>query len=268
MQTSGTSHAEPANTWLFADALPMPKRHLKVVQYLPPEGEPQTCAAIWSEGGYVHLASPLARIRRGVLDPQPYVRMFPDAVGSIEAFEETMTWLDAACYAATDPVQVEAACRQHPEWRLQCIGYDGSDATLLGMGALIRAAEKVNAMPEPVMRDCLLELIKQILKNEPELVGAQIESTFPDGNDVATLDLGLDTEVLVTLHAGIVSTDMIREGLLAHHRMSDQSGGWAQCLLVLPEIELDHPVFMTSRVVITNLNPDNVRAALVHMDQR
>lgn len=245
-----------------------PKRHLKVVQYLPLNGEPTACAAIWSEGGYVHLASPLARTRRGVLDPQPYVRMFPDALALIDAFEETMTWLDAACYAATDPRQVEAACRQHPEWRLQCVRYDGSDATLLGMGGLIRAAEKVVPMSEPVMRNCLLELIKQILKSEPELAGAQINSTFPNGTDVATLELGLDSVVLVTLLADLVSTDMIRQGLLAHHRMSDAHKGWAQCLLVLPELEMDQPVFMTSRVVVTNLNPGNVRAALVHMDQR
>ena len=118
----------------------MPKRHLKVVQYLPPDGEPTACAAIWSEGGYVHLASPLARTRRGVPDAPRHPRTFPEAVASIDAFEETMTWLDAACYAATNPRQVEAACRQHPEWRLQCVRYDGGDATLLGMGALLRAA--------------------------------------------------------------------------------------------------------------------------------
>jgi hypothetical protein len=202
------------------------------------------------------------------LDPQPYVRLFPNAVASLEAFEETMTWLDATCYAATDPRQVQAACQQHPEWRLQCVRYDGSDATLLGMGGLVRAAETVKSLPESIMRDCLLELIRQIFKNEPKLVGAQIESPFADGNDVVTLDLGLNSVVLVTLHTGIASTDMISQGLAAHHRMSDRDEGWAQCLLVLPEFEVDHPVFLTSRVVVTDLTLDNVRAALVHMDQR
>ena len=100
------------------------------------------------------------------------------------------------------------------------------------------------------------------------MVGAQIEATFTEGADVATLDLGLDSMVHVMLQTNIASTDVIRHGLLAHHRMSDKHKGWAQCLLVIPELEIDHPMFMTSRVVITNLNPDNVRAALVHMDQR
>jgi hypothetical protein len=245
-----------------------PSRHLKLVQYLPPGGEPHVCAALWREGNHVHLASPLLRTRHGVRDPQAYVRQFPDALASIETFEETMTWLDAACYAASDPREVEMACEQHPEWRLHCIRYDGSDATLVGLGGLIRAAEKAGPLPEPIMRDCLLEIIRQILKNDPELVGDQIETTFHEGDDVAKLELGLDRAALVTLLRNIASTDVVRQGLLAHHRMTDQHKGWAQCLLVLPDLEIDLPMFFTSRVVITNMDPDNVRAALVCMAKR
>ena len=242
-----------------------PSHHLKLVQYLPPGGEPHACAAIWREGDHVHLASPLLRTRHGVLDPQPYVRQFPDALASIDAFEETMTWLDAACYAASDPREVQTACEQHPEWLLRCVRYDGSDATLLGLAGLIRAAEKVGPLPEPIMRDCLLEIVKQILKNDPELVDAQIETTFHEGDDVAKLELGLDRAVLVTLRRNITSTDVVRQGLLAQYRMTDQHKGWAQCLLVLPDLKIDQPMFVTSRVVITNMDPDNVRAALVHL---
>jgi hypothetical protein len=58
---------------------------LKLVQYLPRGGQPHVCAAIWCEGGRVHLVSPLLRTRRGVRDPQSYARQFPDGLASIDA---------------------------------------------------------------------------------------------------------------------------------------------------------------------------------------
>jgi len=238
------------------------------VQYLPPGGEAHVCAAIWREGERVHVASPLLRVHNGVRDPEPYVRQFPDALGSIDAFAETMTWLDAACYAATDPSEVETACEQHPEWRLRCVPYDGGDASLLGLASLIRAAGKVGPLPQPIMRDCLLEIVAQILKGDPELFLAQIEATFHEGDGVATLELGLDRLVLVTLRANVASSSLVRETLLAHRRMIDQHKGWAQCLLVLPDLEIGQPMVMTSRVVITNMESETIRAALVRMAKR
>ena len=118
------------------------------------------------------------------------------------------------------------------------------------------------------MRNRLLELINRILKTEPRLTGARVGSSFQDGNDLVILDLGLVSAVLVTLQADIASTNMIRQSLLTHHQMSEARAGWTRCLLVLPELEMDHPIFMTSRVVVSNLNPNNVHIALVHMGQR
>jgi hypothetical protein len=239
--------------------------HLKLIQYLPPGGVPHVCAAIWREGDHVQLASPLLRTRRGVRDPRSYVRQFPDGLASIDAFEDTMTWLEAACYAATDPREVESACQQHPEWQLHCIRYDGGDITLLGLAGLIRAAERIDPLPESVVRDCLLELIKQILRNDPVLAGAQIDKAFRDGDNVASLDLGSERQVQVTVLRNIAATDLVREGLLAHHRMTDKRSGWTQCLLVLPDLDIERPMFMTSRVAITSMDPEHMRASLVHM---
>ena len=247
---------------------PQPSHHLKLVQFLPPGEEPHVCAALWREGDYVRLASPLMRARRGVWDPKAYVRQFPDALLSIDAFEEAMTWLDAACYAAADPREVEATCLQHPEWQLRCIRYNGSDANLLGLAGLIRAAETEGPFPEPIVRDCLLEVIRQILKNDPDLAMAQIESTSHEGDDIATLDLGLDRAVLVTLLTNIVSMDVVRQGQLAHDRMAATNNGWGQCLLVLPDLQINQPMFITPQVVITDMDTDQIRAALVHMAKR
>lgn len=252
--------AKPLNT-----TAPARTRHMKMVQYLPPNGAPSACAAIWGQDGYVHLTSPLAHTHGGVVDPWPYVRMFPEVVASIDAFEETMTWLDAACYAATDPRQVEAACRENPEWRLQCVRYDGSDTTLLGLGRLIRAAVGLKSIPQAVMREHLLGLIQQILKSEPGLSGAHISSTVTDGNAVATLDLGFDNTVRVSLRTDILSAEQLSDINAEQYRTSEVKQDGVHNLLVLAQLEMAHPVVMASQLVVTDLNPANVRAALVRM---
>jgi hypothetical protein len=240
---------------------------LKLVQYLPAGDEAVVCAAIWREGDHVHLTSPLLPIRHGVRDPRAYMRQFPQGLASIDAFEETMAWLDAACYAAADPREVELACAEHPEWQLRCIRYDGSDATLSGLTGLIHAAENVGPLPAPLRRDCLLELIKQILKRDPQLVGAQIEATFHEGDDVATLEIGSGRAVLVALLASIASSDAVRQGLLAHQRMTEHYKNRVQCLMVAPDLQIDRPMFISARVVITDMDTDHVRAALVRLVQ-
>ena len=175
--------------------------------------------------------------------------------------------IDAACFAAADPREVESACNAHPEWQLRCVRYDGSDASLSGLNGLIRAAEKAGPLPAPVLRECLLELIKQILKNDPELLGAQIEATFREGDDVATLEIGNGRAVLVTLLASVAANDAVRQGLLAHQRMTEHYKSQVQCLLVAPDLQIDRPMFMTARVAITDMEADHLRAALVRLAQ-
>ncbi|CAN7754080.1 MULTISPECIES: hypothetical protein [unclassified Variovorax] len=242
--------------------------NLMLVQFLPPGGEPRVGAALWREGDRVHLAAPLMRARNGVRDPKSFARQFPDALASIDAFEEAMTCLDAACYAAADPHEVDTACQLYPEWRLQCLRYDGSDSSLLGLASLIRAAGTTGSFPKLIMRDCLLEIVRQILKNAPELAAVQIESTSQEGDDVATLDLGLDGPVVVTLLTNIASTDVVRQGVLAHHRMTDPNSAHVQCLLVVPNLQISQPTFLTPRVVIANMDTEHIRASLVHMAKR
>ena len=239
-----------------------------LVQFLPPGGNPQVCAAIWREGDFVRLASPLMRTRHGVKDLRAFARQFPDALASIDAFEEAMTCLDAACYAAVDPHDVDTACQLYPEWRLQCVRYDVSDSSLLGLASLIRAAGTTGSFPRLITRDCLLEIVRQILKNAPELAAVQIESTPQEGNDVATLDLGLDRAAVVTLLTNIASTDVVWQGVLAHHRLTETSSAHAQCLLVFPNLQISQPTFLTPRVAIANMDTEHIRASLLHMAKR
>ena len=46
------------------------------------------------------------------------------------------------------------------------------------------------------------------------------------------------------------------------------SNARTQCLLVLPNLQINQPTFLTPRVAITNMNTDHIRAALVRMASR
>lgn len=243
------------------------RHHLKLVQYEPPGAQPHVCAAIWCDGERVQLASPL-REQSGEPDPGRYQREFPDVFASVGAFEEALAWLDAACFAAADPREVQKACERHPEWFLRCVRCDENTAAAPGLAGLVRATEKVTPLPASIMRVCLLEIVKQILKSEPYLSDARLETTFHDGNDIAVLSLVAGPALFVTMRRGITPTDAVRQGRLAHDRVSSYCKGWKRCLLVLPDIDIDQPMFMTPQVVVTNMDPVNIRAALVRMSNR
>ena len=78
----------------------------------------------------------------------------------------------------------------------------------------------------------------------------------------------LSRALFVTMRRGIAPTDAVRQGLLAHDRVNACFKGWKRCLLVLPDIEIDQPMFMTPKVVVTNIDPVQIRAALARMANR
>lgn len=80
------------------------------------------CGALWWHGREVHLLAPA--LRRGKSS---------SLLGSV------LGWLDAACFAASDPRQVSRTCVENPEWHLRCLPFDGSDRALRALGVLIRA---------------------------------------------------------------------------------------------------------------------------------
>jgi hypothetical protein len=255
------SRTAAASTWARSH------HQLMLVQYEPPGTLPHVCAAIWREGEHVQLASPL-REQVDAPDPGRYRREFPDAFASVGAFEQTLVWLDAACYAAGDPGEVDEACAHHPEWFLRCVRCDESTVAAPGLAGLIRATEKVSPLPPAIMRVCLLEIIKQVLHNNACLSETRIETTFHDGDDVALLKFRLGRALLVTMRRGIAPTDAVGQGLLTHDRVNACCKVRKRCLLVLPDIDIDHPMVITSQVVVSNLDPVNVRAALLHLSDR
>jgi len=78
------------------------------------------CGALWRHGSEVHLLAPALRRETG-----------SSLLGSV------LGWLDAACFAASDPRQVSRTCAANPEWHLRCSPFDGSDRALRALGELI-----------------------------------------------------------------------------------------------------------------------------------
>jgi len=94
---------------------------LKLVEFIQPgTQEPSVCGALWRHGSEVHLLAPALRCGEG-----------SSLLGSV------LGWLDAACFAASDPRQVSRTCAANPEWHLRCSPFDGSDRALRALGELI-----------------------------------------------------------------------------------------------------------------------------------
>ena len=143
-------------------------------------------------------------------------------------------------------------------WRRVAVGAEG----------LIRAAERGALPPKALMRDCLLELIKQILKHDPTLVDAKLDATLDQEDGVATLEIGLDRVVRVTLLPDAEPNDVDRRAKLAHRRMMTVGNGWMQCLLVVPSLDIQEPMFITPRVVVVAVDSRQIWSSLARMAQR
>ena len=242
---------------------------LHLIHYRPHGCEAQACAAVWEEGGHVRLASPLLRRRDGVLDPQPFARQFSDSLPCLDLFEDVMGWLDAACYAATRCAQVVQACHAHPEWDLRCESFDGSDAALVALRSLVRAASEHAALPPALMRECARMAVHRLLREERRLAGGQLEPIQTDDpDDLGVADLPSGVRVLVSMRHQVRPTQAASLGALAPDRMATLAGGEApadRCLLILPDLDLRRPMLMTPRAAIANLDPIVMREALLRL---
>ena len=242
---------------------------LKVVRYTPAGGTERVCAAVWQSGGNVRLASPLIRPHDGACEPRTFMRRFADAPQALDAFLESMTWLDAACFGASSPGEVAQACRTHPEWQLHCSPYGGTDEAMATLGELFfRSLKKATPMSEPLVRGCVIETVRVAIKTNPALAHIQMNATYASGVNVCSLAAGLDRPLLVTFLEHVASTDIIWRGVLAHQRMRKTTCEWSRCLLVMANATLSAPSFLTPKVVITDLSLDQIGAALMHLARR
>ena len=240
---------------------------LSLIYYQPSGAQTgRTCAAIWEESKQVRLVSPFLRKRQGVLDTQPFIKKFPCAGGAVEPFERAMEWLDSVCYAAKCSAEVLSTCSDAPEWGLRCVPYDTSDRTL-GMGGLSKPLVSDSALLTEVARQCLLQSVERLLKEDSSFSGTEIEILDPDNpkGDVATVHFSNGNALRVCLLKNVSSTDVIRRGILAMDRMAKPEATWQHAILVIPGLEIKQPMYLTKNVTICSLEFSLIHAALSNL---
>jgi hypothetical protein len=122
------------------------------------------------------------------------------------------------------------------------------------------------------MRKRLVELIERLATRDPELVVGHIEvapcAQSAASDDVGLLRLGTHRTVHLTLLPDADPTLAIVEGLRAHHRATRGHSGWHIELIVMPRLQIERPIMLTSRVAIANLDASVIREALLSMSDR
>lgn len=119
------------------------------------------------------------------------------------------------------------------------------------------------------MRTQLFEVLQHLGATHPELHLTELEPLPANGGtNVATLKTGKGCVVWVSLLGDVASTDVVRQGLLAHQRMQDQPMDRAVNVVVIPNVNTSSPIVMSTRVVITNLDPEVIAAGLQRIAQR
>lgn len=122
------------------------------------------------------------------------------------------------------------------------------------------------------MRKRLVDLIERLATRDPELVVGHIEvapcAPSAGSDDVGLLRLGTHRTVHLTLLPDADPTLAIVEGLRAHHRATRGHSGWRIELIVMPRLQIERPIMLTSRVAIANLDASVIREALLSMSDR
>ena len=235
----------------------------KLIQYLADENGERICALAWLEGSRVRLASPAFRAEFASVDPTIYLRILPNAVDRLVAFRTSMGWLDMIAPAAASLDELQRTCEQFPEHRLRCVDYDETDQRLLQLVCLIDSSGLAASMPNVVVRQALLLMLGVIVDELDLYIKTRLRPTPHCGNDLALLELKPDRIVMVTF--GATGDDVLRQGLTAHARIPREPSSWTRSLLVMPDLDIHQPIFVTTRVTVANLSREAITAALLHL---
>lgn len=127
-----------------------------------------------------------------------------------------------------------------------------------GMGVSDKALRKA------VAKRRLLLMVTQVLQEDPEFLGARMDTLESDHatGEVATVVLPGGNVLQICLLKHVTSTDVIRRGILAMDRMAHPDARWQHALLVMPGLDIEQPMFMGKGVAICSLEFAMVRAAM------
>jgi hypothetical protein len=192
-----------------------------------------------------------------------FPRILPNAADRLVAFRTSMEWLAMVAPAAASLDDLQRTFERFPEHRLRCIDYDEADPRLLELACLIDSWPLAGPMPELVLRHALLLMLGVTVDELAPRIKTRLRPTPHCGNDLALLELEPDRIVMVTLSA--TRDDVLRQGLTAHERIPREPSSWTRTLLVMPDLDICQPIFVTTRVTVANLSREVITAALLHV---
>jgi hypothetical protein len=244
--------------------LPASKR-IWLIWYEPSiPGAMRAIGAVWRGERRLHWASPLQRHFEGIFDPLPFMLRFPDAQTELAHFEAAIGWLDAACFGAANPAEIQNACAREPSWRFRCLGYEGLPrgadlASLLGAppGPIHHSAEQV--------RSAALESIEHLVREHPRLRGIPLEPVHGTSMEIARLHVTEGRRVRVIVHPQATRCETTGLALAANDHLRSQGSPGDRALLVLPRYRPHKPLQLTQRVVLIGLEFDMMARALLRL---
>jgi hypothetical protein len=220
--------------------------------------------AVWRDGCRLRWASPLQRRFEGIFDPLPFMLRFPDAQTEVSHFEAAIEWLDAVCFGASDPVEIQRACVNETGWRLHCLCYEGPRrcadlASLLGppTGLSGRFMEQVRA--------AVLEAIEHLAREHPRLRAMPLEPVHGPSMEVARLHVTEGRRVRVIVHPQATRSETTNLALVADDHLRSQTSHGDRALLVLPHYRPRRLLQLTHRVAIVGLQFDSMARALFQL---
>jgi hypothetical protein len=109
----------------------------------------------------------------------------------------------------------------------------------------------------------LLDVLNSIRSAHPDLQIADMKDFHVDATDEgATLEFKNGLTVQVTLLERVAHDDALRQGMLAHSRVARSANGAVKMLVIMPGLAIADPILLTTRVLITNLDPELIAAGL------
>jgi hypothetical protein len=227
-------------------------------------GATRAIGAVWRGERRLHWASPLQRHFEGIFDPLPFMLRFPDAQTELSHFEAAIEWLDAVCFGASDPVEVQRACANEPGWRMRCLCYEGprrgADLT-----SLLACPSDLSEGSADVVRSAVLESIEHLARAHPRLRGMPLEPVHSTSMEVARLHVTEGRRVRVIVDPQATRSESAGLARLADDHLRSQHSHGDHALLVLPHHRARKVLQLTPRVAVVGLQFDTMALALLHL---
>ena len=208
-------------------SVPRPDRHLHLLQYAPRSGgQPRVFGAVWMDQQRLRWASPLVHWLDGFFNPQPFMVRFQDAIHEVALFEEAIVWLDAVCYAAAGPSEVQQACLGPLDWGLSCFEYSELSRTGTDLAGLLGEHPDPAILSPELQTACVIASLEHLVKGHRLFASTALEPVHGEPFECARLHCpGIGASGSASIHRRATATQWPEPaGARSPARSSRQSG--------------------------------------------